>query len=345
MGRRSPPAAGGWATALVLFFLPLTHLAAPAAPALRIVFGGDVILGRHHIAMWSEGRLPSLLSGVRQAIQPADFIVVNLEGCLSERGKRAEKEYTFRAPPPMAKLLAQDGVDVVNLANNHSCDFGPDALLDTLFYLKRWNIRTVGAGRNRKEAFTPVALEKNGVRVLLFGLTEIVPVGFEAGDARPGVAALRGNWKRRIASQMKADPRPFSAIIAFIHWGTEAVFEPDQRQRRVLAQLRELGFTVVIGHHPHRVQGVRRLSDCLVFYSLGNLVHTADSFWGRRGLLVELRIARNGVIGGSLIPIVLSGGLPYIAEGKEKLAVLERIRSLSLSFSGLMRDDGSFVIP
>ncbi|MCS7224572.1 MAG: CapA family protein [Armatimonadetes bacterium] len=313
-------------------------------PFVRILFGGDVILGRHHIDSWRKGRLTSLLTGIHQPIGEADFTVVNLEGCLSVRGQRAEKEYTFRAPPQFARILRQDGVDLASLANNHSRDFGADALLDTLAHLRREGIVPFGAGPNRDSAFQPVFLQKSGIRLLLFGLTEIVPVGFEAGPNRPGVAAMRGDWESVVAHKMQKWGDSVAAAIAFVHWGTEGSFHSDNRQRRALQALLRLGFDAIVGHHPHRPQGIGVVNGSVVAYSLGNLVHTPTSLWGRRGLLLSLDVTADGIQSARLIPILIEGGLPTVAHQEEKQIILEKVRQVSGSLGHQIADDGAFPV-
>src|SRR6266545_7982135 len=99
----------------------------------------------------------------------ADLFVLNLECCISERGRRwpdPQKPFFFRAPPAAIEVLRGLGVDCVTLANNHALDYGTEALLDTFEHLRAAGIACVGAGKNIEEARTPAVVK--GLPIVAF---------------------------------------------------------------------------------------------------------------------------------------------------------------------------------
>ena len=125
---------------------------------------------------------------VRAAIAQADLVVLNLECCISERGRPWQapgKPFFFRAPPRAVELLVLLGTDCVTLANNHALDYGVDALTDTLEYLAAAGIAAVGAGADLEQARRPVTLAAGGLRVAVLGVTDHPP-DFAAGPDHPG---------------------------------------------------------------------------------------------------------------------------------------------------------------
>jgi poly-gamma-glutamate capsule biosynthesis protein CapA/YwtB (metallophosphatase superfamily) len=121
----------------------------------------------------------------------ADAAFVNLEMPLCEGGRPADKLINLRAHPSVAHELADAGVRVASVANNHALDFGPEGLRDTLRHLDAAGIRTVGGGETIDHAFVPALLEIGGTRVACLGMATTLPPGFAAGPAWAGIAPVR----------------------------------------------------------------------------------------------------------------------------------------------------------
>ena len=98
------------------------------------------------------------------------------------------KEYTFRGSPDALPAVAQAGIDVLSLANNHSLDFGREALLDTVRHVRRSGIATVGGGRDLAAARRPARFELGGLRIAVLAYSDVRPYGFDAGPGLPGAA-------------------------------------------------------------------------------------------------------------------------------------------------------------
>lgn len=251
------------------------------APAARGRHGGTVtvaLAGDVHAEPPIRGVLHrggNPLAGMARHLRRADLAMVNVETAVSERGVPAAKSYTFRAPRTLWKALASAGVDVVTLANNHSLDYGPDALADTVRGAKRAGLAVVGAGSDPSAAYAPAVLERDGRTVAFVGLSRVMPsFAWEARPGRPGVASA---FNERLAlASVRAAARVSDRVVVGVHWGEELHKCPGPAQQAFAARLVRAGADVVAGHHPHVLQGVTRRGNSLVGYSLGNFV-----FYGR----------------------------------------------------------------
>ncbi len=238
-----------------------------AEASVSLVFVGDLMLDREPGRIMLGGTDP--LGQVAAILDGADFTIGNLCCVIATGGRRADKFFTFRADPRAVTYIARH-FDAVSLANNHSGDFGPDALTETIDRLKKANVRPFGAGRNRVEAHQPWIAEKNGVRVAVLGYNEFWPRAFEAGPTTPGCA-----WSvdEQVVADIKAARASADVVIAFNHWGEEDPAPPTDRQRALAHKMIDAGAGVVIGNcHPHAVAGPEMYKGKLIVYGLGNFL-------------------------------------------------------------------------
>jgi poly-gamma-glutamate synthesis protein (capsule biosynthesis protein) len=272
---------------------------------VRILIGGDIIFGKGVRQIVQAHGIGYLFETVAPILRNADWTILNMEGCISTRGAPLDKEYTFRAPPELAKHLRLAGVSMVSLGNNHSMDYGRVALMDTIEHLWRAGIWWAGAGANRQAAAQPVYVDFGGVRGAIICFTAVVPRDFPAGDKTPGVATLSDILPVLPEARKNAD-----ILIAIPHWGDEGKTQPNAKQKRIARTLADAGVDLIVGHHPHVVQGYARVGKAHVFYSVGNFIHTPRSTLSRQGALIAAEITAQGVQKLELIPLWLEGGRP-----------------------------------
>lgn len=228
------------------------------APTLALA--GDTMLGRGVAkALRADPAVPLIAPDVAARIQRADAFVLNLECCISDRGERfadPRKPFFFRAPPVAAQRLAELGVDAVTLANNHTLDYGPRALLDTLSHLHAVAIATVGAGPDERQARTSAVIDCGGLRVRLVGFSDH-PAAYAAGPERPGIAfADLGSGLPDWIQHAVGPSADADAVLVTPHWGPNMVAEPSRRTRGIADQLLAAGATLVAGHSAHVFHGV-----------------------------------------------------------------------------------------
>jgi poly-gamma-glutamate synthesis protein (capsule biosynthesis protein) len=243
-------------------------LAAPQS--LRVGFAGDV----HGV-----GRVGNLLAAGGNPLTPMspvlaadDVNVVNLETAVGYDGTAQAKQYVFHSPPSLLTALHNSSVQVVSLANNHSLDFGPAGLLETLDDAHAAGLSTVGAGRNKAEAYAPAILQTPGGTVAVIGLSQVVPAGWAATDSAPGVASAYDTAAS--VNAVRAARTMADHVVVMVHAGVENADCPNAMQRDLADLLFNAGAEVVAGAHPHRLEPIAAGpgGNKLVIYSLGNFV-------------------------------------------------------------------------
>jgi hypothetical protein len=207
---------------------------------------------------------------VKFAWYHSDILIANLETVLHEGSDAAGNKCSLKADPRWADILAHAGISVVSLANNHIMDYGSSGLTATRGALDEAGVRYFGAGTNIAEALAPLYMDANGTRVALLGRSSVVVSSpCYASGKLPGVAPFDLEETRH---QIKECKRQADITALVLHWGVEHYRYPAPKQRREARELIQAGADLIIGHHPHVLQGIERISDGLVCYSLGNFV-------------------------------------------------------------------------
>jgi poly-gamma-glutamate capsule biosynthesis protein CapA/YwtB (metallophosphatase superfamily) len=276
--------------------------AAAQPTAMTIGLAGDTGLGLAvEAGPWiAEHGYHQAFTHLREHIKRSDFFVVNLETAIvppelaTVFGKRRPRQ-----PPEVAKVLADEGIDAMGLANNHMMDFGPEGLAATLENLAAAGVDTFGAGSNLAAARRPLLLEKDGVTVAIVAGCRPRKWALLAENDRPGVAPLtERRWKKDIAAAKKiAD-----VVIAFPHWGHCYSRKLTDEQKELARAAVDAGADLVIGHHSHIPQTVEMIDGTPVFYSVGNfLFHGVRREKREKTLkydftwIAEVAVAKSGV--------------------------------------------------
>ncbi|MCW2796472.1 CapA family protein [Nocardioides sp.] len=269
---------------------------APRVPTTLTVVG-DIMLGRQVGDRASAEGDPSYpLRPMQDRLASADLTVGNFEGTLSDNGEpRQPGDDSFNADPRVRSGLREAGFDALDLANNHTGDFGDTALVETVSRLRDRGLDTFGAGRGPRQAWQPTIVERHGVR---FGFLAFNAIGEtpEVGPGRPGAVSISmpprtGPLDRGELGRFLAAVRRLAALVDVVtvmpHWGTQYTERPEPIQARVARALADAGADLVIGGHPHWVQGASLVGDTLVVNSLGNFVFDMDSTETQEGLVLE----------------------------------------------------------
>jgi poly-gamma-glutamate synthesis protein (capsule biosynthesis protein) len=290
---------------------------------LVILAGGDVNLARgcgQHIlkdASYDPFRV------VRPLLASADLRFVNLECQLSDQGGVTQSKVNrlvFTGPPGGAQTLANAGIDVVSLANNHMWDYGKKALLETFDNLERAGVRYVGASRERDQVYEPLIVNKNGWSIAIFAVTHIWNQG--AFDRHPGRDHVAWAAFDELGKKLKKARKKHDLVLVSYHGGGEYVDMPMQWTREFVRAVMATGADAVIGHHPHVPHGVGWHGDRPVFYSLGNLVFAmhSDHPWTGTSFFARLTFSRNDKPLVEACPYHILGHVPMLFDGKTKAA-------------------------
>jgi poly-gamma-glutamate capsule biosynthesis protein CapA/YwtB (metallophosphatase superfamily) len=266
---------------------------------------------------------------VTEAAGGADLFVLNLECCISERGRpwpTPGKPFFFRAPPIAAEALAAIGVDCVTLANNHALDFGEEALADTLDHLAGAGIAWTGAGLDVDRARAPAVLEAAGFRLAVLGVTDH-PTDFAAGPDRPGVAwaDLREGTLGWLDDAVREARAAADAVLVSPHWGPNMTPQPVPHVREAARALVGAGAALVAGHSAHVFHGVSGR----VLFDMGDFIddYAVDPVLRNDlGLLFLVNVSPDGPERLEAIPLRLDYCHTRLADGEDARWIRRRFR-------------------
>jgi len=251
---------------------------------VSLILGGDVMVGRTvMITALERGSVTYPFEKIASTLSSADITFVNLEnplvaGCLPDLTRVS---LVFCATPEFTEALTFAGVDIVNLANNHSLNYGISGLEETKEHLAGAGIRYVGSDR----------LEVIEVERTKFGF-----LGFDRSQQIKPELTLE---ERALISE---SAEKVDVLVVAMHWGVEYQAEPLDGVVALARELSSLGVDVIVGHHPHWVQTVGEVNGTKVYYSLGNLVFDQmQSIETRSGLLAKLTFENGELVEEELI--------------------------------------------
>jgi poly-gamma-glutamate synthesis protein (capsule biosynthesis protein) len=293
-------------------------LAAEIPSLVWIAAAGDLMLGRGAAEILFREGPAGIFGKTAEILAGADIALLNLEGPVSGRGKRTTKTFNFRFAPRSAQALADAGIDAVLFANNHAFDYGEEAFTDSIALLKEAGIGIAGAGMDEDEAARPWVFTKGGFTARIFGIASFPReasgwdgASVAAGSGRPGIlhAARDGAEKLSAAFDTGNEAGDETLDIILFHGGEEWSGRPDNRTRSLYTELVESGADLVIGSHPHIVQGFEWVKDRPVFWSLGNFVFAGmeNTGGGDRGLLIRLGYLGKKLVYLETFPLELTG--------------------------------------
>lgn len=242
--------------------------------AVQLLFAGDILLSSHVMAAYDKvGGMNGVLDeGYRSEISNTDIFMANQEFPFSDRGSAApDKQFTFRLPPSKVSLMNEIGVDIVTLANNHSLDYGTDALVDTCTALDGAGIKYVGAGPDMNRAKQLEKIEVNGKAIGFLGASRVYPdPNWVANSKKPGMVS--GYDPTILLEEIKKAKEICDYLVVYVHWGVERDEKPQEYQRALGKQIIDAGADLVMGSHPHVLQGIEYYNGKPICYSLGNFI-------------------------------------------------------------------------
>ncbi len=242
---------------------------APQPPPKRsfaMVAVGDIMLDRNVWRAIRNNGYRSILAKVRDLTRSADIAFANLECPLSDQGPHSPSKYLlFRAPPETAQVLVDGGFDIVSLANNHTLNAGKTGVENTIDTLEKYGVAYCGCRRpdEKADAWKPTYFAVNDYVLGFMAYTDLT---FEHGSY-----AKIENYDE-LAEQLAGAKAHCDLLFVSVHWGDEYDNTPNDRQRKLAHYLVDNGADVVLGHHPHTLQGVEVYNGCPILYSMGNFV-------------------------------------------------------------------------
>ncbi len=296
---------------------------------ITISAAGDCTLGTDKnfnrntsfVAMYNEKKNPAyFLEKVQSVFAKDDLTIVNLEGTFTTSNSRQDKQYAFKGDPEYTAILTEGSVEAVNLANNHSRDYGMQSLADTKKYLDEAGVVHFGYEET-------AIVECKGVKIGLVGI-------YELPDGLGRLQQVKDNIK-------KVKDEGATLVIVSFHWGIEREYYPESIQKKLAHTAIDEGADLVLGHHPHVLQGIETYKGKKIAYSLGNFCFGGNSNPSDKDTMIfqQTFTIKDGEVmldeNVNIIPCSLSSVShrnnyqPKILKGDEAKRVLKKIEKFS----------------
>lgn len=298
-------------------------------PVTVLAFG-DLLLDRSIKTLIEEKGADFVLEKLggkeNRFFEGIDFIFANLETAVVQEKVQSGKEVTFQSNPKFLNILLKHKINLVSIANNHAYDAGRNGFYETVEHLKEYGITGVGDPKQVSE-LSSFQTEKGGYKIAF--------VAFNNTDFKLQI--------QEALSLLKEVRLQNDFVIVSIHWGVEYSHLPSTFQKELAAQIVESGADVIIGHHPHVIQGMEFINGRPVFYSLGNFIF--DQWFSdatQEGMAVGISLKKPAIYNDQgisvqgpdidlyLIPLQIEKGVPFQPATERASAVLEKFYKYSL---------------
>jgi poly-gamma-glutamate capsule biosynthesis protein CapA/YwtB (metallophosphatase superfamily) len=305
-----------------------------------LAFTGDVMLGRLVNKMIGRKEASYVWGDTLPLIKKVDLMLINLECVIAKDGTpwdKTPKMFFFRAEPDAIDVLKEAQVNYVSLANNHTLDFGEEALLETINRLDEAGIAHAGAGRNLREASKPAVIEAGGLRVGIVSFTDNEPA-FAATETSPGTNYIPITLANEMVQRVRAaidEARSVADLVVFsIHWGPNMRVRPTKSFREFAHAVIDMGVDIFHGHSSHIFQGIEIYGEKVIMYDTGDFID--DYYVGEekndRQLLFLVAVSRGKIKRVEIIPVEISRCQVNIAKGDVHKEISERMINLSWEF-------------
>ena len=312
-------------------------------PEHTLAFGGDVFVGRRlNYALESPEARGRIFGDLRDILRDADLALVNSEGVVALGGRVADKgesrPFYLRAQPGLIDVFVDAGIDVVALGNNHSGDYGPEALREYLDRLRLAGLSYTGAGYDADDAMLPSYHRVGDTVIALVGADMTYTKMFRAEADNPGSLYFEATHTGQRVDEalatlrrILAEARRHADVVLFTpHWGRNRVARPTRTIRQFAREVIDLGYDGLLGHSSHVIHGVEVIDGKPVIYDAGNLVldYGGDD-WEHRGMLWTLTFTRAGVTAIRGVPVDVQGNRSRRAQGPVRARALADLRERS----------------
>jgi len=308
--------------------------------SVSLVAVGDIMLGELPLKLGHGVRSAIRKNGNEYVLEKivkqleGDIVFGNLEAVLSDENDDASmRSQVMRGDPDSIKVLTSAGFSILSMANNHICEHGAEAFEDTRSRLGRNDIHALGMRKSPgSQEQEPVVFEVNDKRI-----------GFLGYSLRPEVSCdtpLYVNDESQILRDIDQYGPTFDFLIISLHWGAEHLDHPSPEQMKFGRQLIDKGANIILGHHPHVVQGIERYGNGLIVYSLGNFIFDQHQMSHRKTFIITIHL-RPDALDYSITPSIIDEKDFHIEEMKndKRAAFIGYIDALSHALEAESLDD------
>jgi len=295
---------------------------------VNLVSVGDIMLGHRLIPFMKTYGSDYPFRKIAPVVRKADIALGNLEAPFTKTGEPYPKTYTFRVPPLFAKGLSFCGIDIVTLANNHIMDYGEAGLFSTMSVLDQLKIPYIGAGKNIQDSTKPVFMNVRGTIIGFLGYSMTYPDEFYATPDSAGTA-----YPYEMDKQIERCAKNSDVTVVTFHWGGEHLEYPKDYQVVYAQRAIDNGADLVVGHHPHSIQGVEKYKSGLIAYSLGNFAFGTYSPNVKYGILLKTAFLDGNFYCAELVPLLVNNFevcfQPEIIKEKHRSEFIRYIQKIS----------------
>jgi poly-gamma-glutamate capsule biosynthesis protein CapA/YwtB (metallophosphatase superfamily) len=298
------------------------HKAQNSDPSVSLIFGGDVTLTDAYTD--KVGKNQQWAFSQLEEFRQADISMVNLEAPFTSAAQPLPgKKFNFKAPVENVQALQTGGIDIVNLANNHAMDYQRAGLIETNQTLKKAGIQSIGAGEDIKAARRPVVMDVKGKKIAYLGYYDA-----DLHAATEKSAGTNPRHNDRVAADIKALRGQVDWIVVNYHWGEELAKYPGDWQIDLARFTVDQGADLVVGHHPHVLQGAEVYKGRPIVYSLGNFIFGGNSTsdYDTAALKVSLKDEQMRV---EFLPVQVRSYQAKVVNGQSGQQILGQITSVS----------------
>lgn len=315
-------------TLFILLFIP----AAVTAEPIVIQAVGDIMLAGSGEKTYRKFGYDYPFAATREILTQGDIVIGNLEAPLASSGVEfRDKKFRFKADPQAALALKNAGFTHLSLANNHILDFGEAGFRQTLAALDANSIIYSGAGLNLAAARTAGIIELKGVKVAFLSYSLTYPEEFFAAAEKAGTAP---GYAAFFSADIKQAKKNAACVIVSFHWGGEGESKPKPYQIAAAHRAIDAGADIIIGHHPHVLQGVEQYNNGVIFYSLGNFAFGSNSRSSAVSMIARITFD-GGITEVEVIPLnVLNAQVRYQPRFLKGAAAAKAVKKLDVLSSG-----------
>ncbi|NJD90310.1 MAG: CapA family protein [Geobacter sp.] len=331
---------------LRIFFLLLCLPSLLWAEPVTIHAVGDIMLAGSGARAYRKQGYSYPFAAVSERLRQADIVIGNLEAPLTTGGEEfLGKKFRFKVEPAALEAIKDSGFTHLALANNHILDYGPTGLQQTIQALDAAGVAYFGAGADLGAARKAWLTEVKGVKIAFLSYSLVYPEEFFATNSRAGTAP---GYRPYYSEDIRLARSRADYVVVSFHWGEEGAKQPKPYQQAAARKAIDAGADVVLGHHPHVLQGVEYYGKGVIFYSLGNFAFGSMSRNSAASMIARI-ILDDGVKGVEVIPLdVLNSRVrfqPKILSGKRGQEAVAEIGRLSEPFGSRITsaDEGYFV--
>lgn len=307
---------------------------------ISLSFVGDLYFPAYLLDRYDRGGIEALLEkDLLEIMQEADIAAGNEEFPFGTGEKAAyEKEFTFCIPPSRVQIFQDMSLDIVSLANNHVLDFGREVLSETFQTLDSANILYMGAGENLERAKELQLVETGNKKIGYLAASRVLP--YAEWTATPSNSGVFSTYDpKNLLEEISTASQVCDLLVVYVHWGIERSESPEAYQRELAKKYIDAGADIVIGSHPHVLQGVEYYNGKPILYSLGNFIFGAST---KESVILKLSYTQSGSLKVNLIPCKMQNYQMVRMTEQEGKELFSRLSSLS--FQARISDYGE-VLP